>query len=146
MVIRIILFTIEMNVSYSGYCARFSEVEKRIIIDTGLDCTKFDPPCSSSFSSNESFKCKKNNMLICVTPLCINPLSFKSPYWYFWKKKTYNLGHDKNLKHNIHLILDQTCYRNAGEILEGCEVSRERYAIFTSTLNSLIMILKVSIL
>lgn len=40
----------------SGYCARFSEVEKRIIIDTGLDCTKFDPPCSSSFLSNESYK------------------------------------------------------------------------------------------
>lgn len=39
-----------------GYCARFSEVEKRIIIDTGLDCTKFDPPCSSSFLSNESYK------------------------------------------------------------------------------------------
>lgn len=66
----------------SGYCARFSEVEKRIIIDTGLDCTKFDPPCSSSFSSNESFKY-------------------------------------------------QTCYRNAGEILEGCEVSRERNLHFT---------------
>lgn len=40
----------------SGYCARFSEVEKRIIIDTGLDCTKFDPPCSTSFMSNESYK------------------------------------------------------------------------------------------
>lgn len=39
----------------SGYCARFSEVEKRIIIDTGLDCTKFNPPCSTSFLSNESY-------------------------------------------------------------------------------------------
>lgn len=40
----------------SGYCARFSEVEKRIIIDTGLDCTTFDPPCLVSFLSNESYK------------------------------------------------------------------------------------------
>lgn len=40
----------------SGYCARFSEVDKRIINDPGLDCTKFDPPCPSRFLSNESFK------------------------------------------------------------------------------------------
>ncbi|XP_065927836.1 uncharacterized protein [Magallana gigas] len=38
------------------YCARFSEVNKRIINDPGLDCTKFDPPCPSRFPSNESYK------------------------------------------------------------------------------------------
>lgn len=40
----------------AGYCARFSEVNKRIINDPGLDCTKFDPPCPSRFPSNESYK------------------------------------------------------------------------------------------
>ncbi|XP_065928320.1 uncharacterized protein [Magallana gigas] len=40
----------------NGYCARFSEVDKRIINDPRLDCTKFDPPCPSRFPSNESFK------------------------------------------------------------------------------------------
>lgn len=40
----------------SGYCARFSEVHKRIINDPGLDCTKFDPPCPARFQSNESYK------------------------------------------------------------------------------------------
>lgn len=39
----------------NGYCARFSEVDKRIINDPGLDCTKFDPPCPSRFPSNESY-------------------------------------------------------------------------------------------
>uniref|UniRef100_A0A8W8JIS8 Uncharacterized protein n=2 Tax=Magallana gigas TaxID=29159 RepID=A0A8W8JIS8_MAGGI len=41
----------------AGYCARFSEVNKRIINDPGLECTKFDPPCPSRFPSNESYKC-----------------------------------------------------------------------------------------
>lgn len=40
----------------AGYCARFSEVNKRIINDPGLDCTKFDTPCPSRFPSNESYK------------------------------------------------------------------------------------------
>lgn len=40
----------------NGYCARFSEVDKRIINDPRLDCTKFDPPCPSRFPSNESYK------------------------------------------------------------------------------------------
>eukprot|EP00105_Crassostrea_gigas_P013165 XP_011429395.1 PREDICTED: uncharacterized protein LOC105329733 isoform X2 [Crassostrea gigas] len=40
----------------AGYCARFSEVNKRIINDPGLDCTKFDSPCPSRFPSNESYK------------------------------------------------------------------------------------------
>lgn len=39
------------------------------------------------------------------------------------------MGQDKNLKHKIHLILDQTCYKNAGKNLKGCEVSQEKYAI-----------------
>lgn len=43
---------------FLGYCARFSEVNKRIINDPGLDCTKFDPPCPARFPSNESYKCK----------------------------------------------------------------------------------------
>lgn len=40
----------------SGYCARFSEVHKRIINDPGLDCTTFDPPCPARFQSSESYK------------------------------------------------------------------------------------------
>ncbi|XP_065926819.1 uncharacterized protein [Magallana gigas] len=40
----------------NGYCARFSEVDTRIINDPRLDCTKFDPPCPSRFPSNESYK------------------------------------------------------------------------------------------
>lgn len=39
-----------------GLCARFSEVNKRIINEPGLDCTKFDPPCPARFPSNESYK------------------------------------------------------------------------------------------
>lgn len=39
----------------AGYCARFSEVKKRIINDPRLDCTKFDPPCPARFPSNESY-------------------------------------------------------------------------------------------
>ncbi|XP_052711593.1 uncharacterized protein LOC128185925 isoform X1 [Crassostrea angulata] len=40
----------------SGYCARFSELHKRIINDPALDCAKFDPPCPTRFQSNESYK------------------------------------------------------------------------------------------
>lgn len=40
----------------NGYCARFSEVDKRILNDPGLDCTKFNPPCPPRFPSNESYK------------------------------------------------------------------------------------------
>lgn len=40
----------------NGYCARYSEFDKRIINDPRLDCTKFDPPCPSRFPSNESYK------------------------------------------------------------------------------------------
>lgn len=39
-----------------GLCARFSEVNKRIINEPGLDCTAFDPPCPARFPSNESYK------------------------------------------------------------------------------------------
>ncbi|XP_062613666.1 uncharacterized protein LOC134275400 [Saccostrea cucullata] len=41
----------------SGYCARFSVADGRIINDPGLDCTKFSSPCPTRFQSNESFKC-----------------------------------------------------------------------------------------
>lgn len=40
----------------NGYCARFSEVDKRIVNDPRLDCSKFNPPCPSRFPSNESYK------------------------------------------------------------------------------------------
>ncbi|XP_062576057.1 uncharacterized protein LOC134237932 [Saccostrea cucullata] len=40
----------------SGFCARFSVADGRIINDPGLDCTKFSTPCPSRFLSNESFK------------------------------------------------------------------------------------------
>nr|XP_022291581.1 uncharacterized protein LOC111102924 isoform X1 [Crassostrea virginica] len=41
----------------SGFCARFSMTDRRIINDDpALDCTKFVPPCLTRFPSNESFK------------------------------------------------------------------------------------------
>nr|XP_022291268.1 uncharacterized protein LOC111102708 isoform X2 [Crassostrea virginica] len=40
----------------SGFCARFSMTDRRIIDDPALDCTKFVPPCPTRFPSNESFK------------------------------------------------------------------------------------------
>ncbi|XP_062574678.1 uncharacterized protein LOC134236518 [Saccostrea cucullata] len=40
----------------SGFCARFSVADGRIINDPGLDCTAFSTPCPSRFLSNESFK------------------------------------------------------------------------------------------
>ncbi|XP_078323632.1 uncharacterized protein LOC111102708 isoform X2 [Crassostrea virginica] len=40
----------------SGFCARFSMTDRRIINDPALDCTKFVPPCPTRFPSNESFK------------------------------------------------------------------------------------------
>lgn len=40
----------------SGHCVRFSEVKKRLFIDGELDCTEFDPPCSTRSLSNESYK------------------------------------------------------------------------------------------
>lgn len=43
--------------SFLGYCARFSEVHKRIINDPGLDCTQFEPPCPPRLQSYESYKC-----------------------------------------------------------------------------------------
>ena len=42
----------------TGFCARFSMTDRRIINDPALDCTKFVPPCPTRFPSNESFKCK----------------------------------------------------------------------------------------
>ncbi|XP_078311957.1 uncharacterized protein LOC111137276 isoform X2 [Crassostrea virginica] len=49
----------------SGYCARFSIADKKLINDPGLDCSGFDPPCPSRFPSNESYKYQMcyNNVL-----------------------------------------------------------------------------------
>ncbi|XP_065927631.1 uncharacterized protein [Magallana gigas] len=40
----------------SGYCARYSIEDQKMINDPRLDCTKFDPPCPIRFQSNESYK------------------------------------------------------------------------------------------
>nr|XP_022344381.1 uncharacterized protein LOC111137276 [Crassostrea virginica] len=45
----------------SGYCARFSIADKKIINDPGLDCSGFDPPCPSRFPSYESYKYGSNS-------------------------------------------------------------------------------------
>ncbi|XP_062615546.1 uncharacterized protein LOC134277245 [Saccostrea cucullata] len=43
----------------TGYCARFSIKEKRIINDPGLDCTKFVSPCPPRYNSTEAYKYQK---------------------------------------------------------------------------------------
>ncbi|XP_056014105.1 uncharacterized protein LOC125676430 isoform X2 [Ostrea edulis] len=40
----------------SGYCARFSITDERIVNQPGLDCTQFNPPCPTRFLSNSSAK------------------------------------------------------------------------------------------
>ncbi|XP_062613653.1 uncharacterized protein LOC134275384 [Saccostrea cucullata] len=40
----------------SGFCARYSAEDQRIVNEPGLDCTKFVRACPSRFMSNESYK------------------------------------------------------------------------------------------
>ncbi|XP_061169155.1 uncharacterized protein LOC133178475 [Saccostrea echinata] len=74
----------------SGYCARFSTEDQRIVNEPGLDCTQFVQSCPSRFMSNESYKyqscyrsiedkkevlnsvhCKKNDYSIIVVFLVV---------------------------------------------------------------------------
>ncbi|XP_078312440.1 uncharacterized protein LOC111132199 isoform X4 [Crassostrea virginica] len=40
----------------SGFCARFSLADQKIVNDPGLDCTRVEPLCPTRFPSNDSYK------------------------------------------------------------------------------------------